>query len=57
MSTLPLAGILLLRPFAPIFSKPAWAHAGFCMSGDDTEMVKVSRILIERFTETLSSVA
>jgi len=34
-----------------------WAHASFCMSGDDTEMVKVPRALVERFTETLCSVA
>ncbi len=34
-----------------------WAHETFCMSGDDTEMVKVPRALIERLTETLCYVA
>jgi len=34
-----------------------WAHETFCMSGDDAEMVKVPRALVERFTETLCYVA
>ncbi len=34
-----------------------WAHETFRMSGDDTEMVKVPRVLLERFTETLCYVA
>ncbi len=34
-----------------------WAHATFCMSSEDAEMVKVPRTLVERFTETLCYVA
>ncbi len=34
-----------------------WAHEAFRISGDDIEMVKVPRILVERFTETLCYVA
>jgi len=34
-----------------------WAQASFCMSGEDAEMVKVPRVLIERLTETLCYVA
>jgi hypothetical protein len=34
-----------------------WAQETFRMSGDDIEMVKVPRVLVERLTETLCSVA
>ncbi len=34
-----------------------WAHEAFRMSGDDAEMVKVPRVLVERLTETLCYVA
>lgn len=34
-----------------------WAHEAFRISGDDIEMVKVPRILVERLTETLCYVA
>jgi len=34
-----------------------WAHETFRISGDDIEMVKVPRVLVERLTETLCSVA
>jgi len=34
-----------------------WGHETFCMSGDDAEMMKVPRVLVERFTETLCYVA
>ncbi len=34
-----------------------WAHETFCLSGEDAEMVKVPRVLIERLTETLCYVA
>jgi len=46
--------------FADAFAlvrREIWAHATFCMSGADAEMVKVPRALIERFTETLCYVA
>ncbi len=34
-----------------------WAHESFRMSGDEGEMVKVPRVLLERLTETLCYVA
>jgi len=34
-----------------------WAHEAFCLSGGETEMVKVPRILMERLTDTLCYVA
>ncbi len=52
------------RKRAPTFAdalalvrREIWAHETFRMSGDDTEMVKVPRVLLERFTETLCYVA
>jgi hypothetical protein len=34
-----------------------WAHEAFCLSGQQTEMVKLPRSLVERLTETLCYVA
>ena len=34
-----------------------WAHEAFCLSDVEAEMVKVPRILMERFTDTLCYVA
>ncbi len=34
-----------------------WAYETFCLSSEEAEMVKVPRVLIERFTETLCYVA
>jgi hypothetical protein len=40
-----------------IVRRELWAQETFRMSGDDAEMVKVPRDLLERFTETLCYVA
>jgi hypothetical protein len=40
-----------------IVRRTIWAHAGFRMSGDAGELIKVPRVLLERLTETLCSVA
>ncbi len=60
----PLRQAAWYRKRAPTFAdalalvrRQIWAHETFCMSGDDAEMVKVPRVLIERFTETLCYVA
>jgi len=52
------------RKRAPTFSdalaqvrREMWAHEAFCLSGGETEMVKVPRILMERLTDTLCYVA
>ncbi len=52
------------RKRAPTFAdalalvrRQIWAHETFRISGDDIEMVKVPRILVERLTETLCYVA
>ena len=52
------------RKRAPTFSdalaqvrREIWAHEAFCLSGGETEMVKVPRILMERLTDTLCYVA
>ncbi len=34
-----------------------WVHEAFCVSGAEAEMVKVPRILLERWTDTLCYVA
>jgi hypothetical protein len=52
------------RKRAPTFAdalalvrREIWAHETFCLSSDDAEVVKVPRVLLERFTETLCYVA
>jgi len=52
------------RKRAPTFSdalaqvrREMWAHQAFCLSGGETEMVTVPRILVERLTDTLCYVA
>ena len=40
-----------------VVRREIWAHETFRMSGDEGEMVKVPRALLERFTETLCYVA
>jgi len=40
-----------------VVRREIWAHEAFRISGDDSEMVKVPRILVERLTETLCYVA
>ena len=35
MHTLPPAMILLLRPFAPLFSRPVWKHVQVLLTGAD----------------------
>jgi len=52
------------RKRAPTFAdalalvrREIWAHEAFRMSGDDIEMVKVPRVLVERLTDTLCYVA
>ena len=40
-----------------VVRREIWAHEAFRISGDDSEMVKVPRMLVERLTETLCSVA
>jgi hypothetical protein len=49
---------------APTFSdalarvrREMWVHEAFCVSGAETDMVQVPRVLVERFTDTLCYVA
>lgn len=60
----PLRQAAWYRKRAPTFAdalalvrREIWAHETFRISGDDIEMVKVPRVLVERFTETLCYVA
>ena len=52
------------RKRAPTFSdtlarvrREMWAYEAFCLSGVEAEMVKVPRVLMERFTDTPCYVA
>jgi len=60
----PLRQAAWYRKRAPTFAdalalvrREIWAHETFYLSSEEAEVVKVPRVLLERFTETLCYVA